>query len=480
MNTRDKSELRKKKNRGRLRIILIAAVVFFLLGYGYYGWALVMAFFFYVCHEVLWSDHIFYDPGRDYQYRFTDTKELPVSWDSKNKILNIPPLSEDVDTALLALTIKSDLLGGLFDPLIEFCVGDEQIIQYFERNVKGLRYINISPLLKAVNAGGSITVKTKYCKVMELQGKLFAFKNPDLNNKKLLVISPHADDGELAAFGLYSEHESCLVTMTAGEVEAEDFQNIYHDKQQASLLKGRLRSLDGMTAAIWGGIDPKNMINLGYFCQRLKEMHDAPEQLKGSKTAGVTDTRLFRQPNQQPLKSDQNGMPTWSNLIEDLREIIKQANPDIIVSPHPQLDPHGDHIYATRAVLEAISGLEKQPENIYYYANHLRHTDHYPFGPVHTVVSLPPNFDSIVVSSIVSYPLEMKKQKDKIFALEVMHDLKTKLTLKKRIRRILQSLLINRPINQYGEDEFYRKTIRVNELFYRVKTADAVKWIDKG
>jgi LmbE family N-acetylglucosaminyl deacetylase len=46
------------------------------------------------------------------------------------------------------------------------------------------------------------------------------------------------------------------------------------------------------------------------------------------------------------LPGDADGAPTWNNLLADLRELLLRARPEVIVLPHPTLDPHPDHICA--------------------------------------------------------------------------------------------------------------------------------------
>ncbi len=74
-----------------------------------------------------------------------------------------------------------------------------------------------------------------------------------------MILAPHADDAELAAFGLYSSADKvCIVTLTQGEIEAEHYQRLGLSAQQAAQLKGRLRSWDSMAIPLWGGVPPAN------------------------------------------------------------------------------------------------------------------------------------------------------------------------------------------------------------------------------
>ena len=374
--------------------------------------------------------------------------------------------------------MHSSWLGSLFDPYIELQTSGQIVKQYFERRVAGRRTINISGLRVSGADRHEIKWRSFYSRINTKSCKAWGFSSPKLSDKKILVIAPHADDAELAAFGLYSENNSQIVTITAGETDAQAFQSVYSDQQQASVLKGRLRTLDSITAALWAGLKPEQCISLGYFCQTLQMMSEQPTEPVKSRTAGLGDTRVFRQYNSQTLPSDQDGLATWNNLLQDLQKLIIDCQPDIIITPHPQLDPHSDHIYATRAVLGALKNTGQLDIDLYLYANHFHNTDLFPFGAPHSTTSLPPWFDKLLPASIVSYPVNIDKQKDKIFALEIMHDLKPHLKWKKKFRRKLQAWLIKRPLIAYGEDDYFRKAIRSNELFFRVSARTVGRWME--
>ncbi len=54
-----------------------------------------------------------------------------------------------------------------------------------------------------------------------------------------MVIAPHADDAELAAFGLYSRcSEASIVTLTQGEIEAEHYQRLGLEPDRSGAPQG--------------------------------------------------------------------------------------------------------------------------------------------------------------------------------------------------------------------------------------------------
>jgi LmbE family N-acetylglucosaminyl deacetylase len=293
------------------------------------------------------------------------------------------------------------------------------------------------------------------------------FKHPDYLEKRVLVIAPHADDAELAAFGLYRHaRESWLLTLTVGEVDAGHYRHRGCSAAEAAFLKGRLRAWDSVVVPRWGGVPAKNCLQLGYYCLQLPAMQAAPGQPFGSREADHCDTRTFRAHNQISLPGDSDGLPTWTNLKADFLHMLNLVKPEIIVLPHPELDPHPDHVCAYELVTEALAGADSQPEALLCYANHLHDNDLWPMGEVHSGVALPPQFSGAAIGRPYCLVIAESDQRDKAMALGMMHDLQMPLPLKKRLRRGLQSVLTGRRWPAYGENEFFRKAVRRHELFW--------------
>ena len=196
-------------------------------------------------------------------------------------------------------------------------------------------------------------------------------------------------------------------------------------------------------------------------------MHDSPDTPIKSEYAGISDTRAFREFNSIKLASDSHGTASWSQLVADLVELINLFQPDYVVTPHVSVDAHQDHQYSTMAVREAINKSEYKDAFIMFYANHLANTDMHPYGPSGSLVSLPPvTSDEVKLSGAFSFTLHEAEQKDKIMALEMNHDLRRPIRWKKWLRKRLQKALIKRYQPDYGEDEFFRKAVRTNEVFF--------------
>jgi len=462
---------KKQKRKNQIKAVSILIIVSVLWLAGHHVMALIVLPLSYVIHEILWSDHIFYDPRQDYSFNLLADSRQPLLLVGER--LQLPAGLEKEDTHLIEVRVKAKTMGCFFDPYVEFIVESGQqkdkqkksARQYFERKSAGIRYLNVSHLLE--DHHGVLIVTAHYC-TLDSSMNILSFKNPLVGKNKIMVIAPHADDAELAAFGLYSQHNSFIVTLTAGEIEAEYYEHLTNDKAEASRFKGRLRSWDSIVVPKWGGVSDKNVMQLGYFCLTLEQMYQHKDIPVKSHAASLNDIRYFRIFNPQTLESDCNGLPTWNNLVQDLAELMQQFKPEIIVTPHLAMDPHKDHRYATMACVEACEKCKISPECFLLYANHYQYTDMFPFGLSGSIFSLPPSFTPGHGMKIFSYFVDRKSRQEKMAAVAMMHDLRTPRGIKKKIRQILQNILLGRDKIQYGDDDYFRKSIRRNELFYEV------------
>lgn len=454
-----KQQLLKRHRRNKRIGLLIGLLLLVLVGTLVAWWLpLLLAVLTWVAHEAWFADHLFYAPSEDYHYRFSaDAEVAGVRFEGGRLLVDQVPASDA--TLVLAIKVKSHWLGRFLDPSIEFA-GDRQT---FERGVNGIRYLNLSGL--ALN---ELQLRGRHCRLLGTP-RLWAWSHPDYRAQRVMVIAPHADDAELAAFGLYSQAEKpWIVTLTAGEIEAEHYQQMGLDPVEASRIKGRLRAWDSIAVPRWAGVPQEHCVQLGYFCLQLPAMRATPDQPVGSREADLSDIRLFRQFNPFSLPADQDGLPTWNNLLADLRQLLLTARPDVIVLPHPIIDPHPDHICAQQAVVEALQGLDWQPSTVLGYANHLHDNDRWPMGDAGTGIALPPLFDATQELHPCSLPLTVAQQRDKAMALGMMHDLQPAPPFKRRVRRWLQRVMAGRARSPYGENEFFRKAVRRHELFWRL------------
>lgn len=450
---------RKNKRMAMLTLVVAIGLCSVLLSWWCLPLGLLLAW---LAHEAWFADHIFYAASDDYQYSFPEgTPGLELTL--LNGVLNLPDSDQLLsgDTLILQVRITSRWLGRWLDPSVQ--VGADR--QTFERGAKGIRYLNLTGQLAQLRAGLAIT--GRYC-CLSADVKLWAFSAPELANKKIMILAPHADDAELAAFGLYSQNAGnvSIITLTQGEIEAEHYQNMGLEPQAAARLKGRLRAWDSLAIPLWGGVRQDSCVQLGYYCLQLPLMREQPEQAFGSRESGEADVRTVRGHNPLRLPADGDGLPSWNNLVADLTACLQHFKPQVVIMPHPELDPHSDHIATGQAFHQALHHVSEKPELLLLYANHLHDNDRWPMGDAGAGVALPPAMEALPVLPLFSYVLTTEQQMDKAMSLQMQHDLQPPLPIKRRIRRLIQQTLTGRRWPKTGENEFMRKAVRRHELFW--------------
>src|SRR5580693_5195973 len=322
------------------------------------------------------------------------------------------------DTALLA--VRS--WGAEQDPYVEVSVGEFRIQQYLDANAVGVRWLNLGGLREQLAGGAEVVIRTHAVTLEPETATLRLFDNHLDLRQRILVIAPHPDDAEIAAFGLYADRKASVVTVTAGNAGDMNYRASVSDPAEHYSLKGYLRAIDSVTIPWQGNIPPERTANLGYFDGQLDAMYPAPRQVFPEVYSANTDVSLYRRVNLSKLVSGAARSNTWQHLVQDLVEVLRKVNPGIVVMPDPRLDTHPDHEFASVALVQALEQWQGNPIFL-LYTNHAD-SDHYPYGPASTVVSLPPGERHIGVQKIYSHPTVQALQIRKLFALESMHDLR--------------------------------------------------------
>ena len=459
-----KQQLLKQHRRNKRMAMLVIVLGLVLLGFIAPLWLLPLAIVvLWIVHEAWFADHLFYAPQDDYQYRFPEAIE-PYELVIVDGRLTLDPSTEvdlEQSTLIAKVQINSSWLGRWFDPSV--LLGNDQ--QAFERAAQGIRYLNLTGQAEALLAEG-LSVRGRFCTLASTV-QLYVFNQPCPVTENIMILAPHADDAELAAFGLYSSADNVsIVTLTQGEIEAEHYQRLGLSAQHAAQLKGRLRSWDSMAIPLWGSVPQANCVQLGYYCMQLLSMAQQPDVPFASKQSGEADIRRARQHNPLQLPADESGLPTWSNLVADLAACLQHYKPSVVVMPHPEIDPHADHIATTQAFFQALEQSDWRPQRLFLYANHLHDNDRWPMGNANTGVALPPAMVELPADEIFSYVLNDAQQMDKAMALLMQHDLQPAPLFKKRVRRMIQQVLTGRRWPKTGENEFLRKAVRKHELFW--------------
>ena len=409
-----------------------------------------------------------YDVCSDQRYEFPQSRTSRVSSRLLNGRLDIPPRTGAGGVVLLELRIRSTALGHWFEPYIELESTHRRWRQPFERGGSGLRYIELSQALGDGDA--PLRLKGRHLEIRDQSVVLHCLRqDADLDHQKILVLGTHPDDAEIAAFGVYSDRDAYVVTLTAGEGgEPGPFgkfsgADIYHEK-------GRHRAWNSVAVPMLGGLSIDRTANLGYFDGTLPAMREHPETAVRSLHSGAEFLDAFgRSQDPSLIESRRNRRATWVNLVADLEHLLNTIQPDILVAPYPRLDAHPDHKMSTVALVEALKNLNWRRGSLLLYTNHLCSSDRYPFGDAGDLVSLPPGVDDIFFDSIVSNPLDAEKQARKHMALDAMIDLRANIDIDslhstaKIFKKALKSTIAD------GHTSYFRQAVRANELFFEVR-----------
>jgi len=460
-----KQQLLKRHRRNKRIGLMIGLLVLLAIGLLVVWWLpLLLAVLAWVAHEAWFADHLFYSPSDDYDYQFAADEQLALTLTAGRVTLPETLVLGAGDTLILQVRIRASWCGRFLDPGVRI-LGGTADQQDFERGARGVRYLNLTGQHEAL-LGGRLQLQGRFCKIAEAV-ELSVVRHPDYRAQRLLVIAPHADDAELAAFGLYSSAEqSWVVTLTAGEIEAEHYQAMGLDRVAAARLKGSLRAWDSISVPLWAGVPQERCVQLGYFCLQLPQMQATPSVAVPSREADLSDTRYFRRFNAFALGSDADGIASWDNLVADLVELIERIEPQVIVLPHPRFDPHPDHICAQQALMQALTRSSWQPQSLLHYANHLHDNDRWPMGAAGSGVALPPQLASHGPLRPWAMSISEQQQWHKAMSLGMMHDLQPAPPFKRKLRRIIQRYLAARRWPAFGDNEFFRKAVRQHELFW--------------
>lgn len=433
--------------------------------------------------QLYWYDHTL-----DYRYSFTGPEVTTIPLELEADGFTLPatlPSGSEGGTAFLRTTLETRPLSRWFEPSIEIG-GPGGLRQYFERGGRGVRYVNLGDVSREGASGersARIPMRGDHLEWDPQPTDLLVFPNPSIDGKRILVLAPHPDDAEIAAFGLYAFRDSSVITITAGNYTNRRYQHLYDDPRRAEIEQGRLRVWDSVTIPHWGGVPPSRSTNLGYFALTLERMQQEPDEIVSDESLETPDIDVFREMNVSTLLDDRPALSSWRNLVGDLTHALDTLRPDIIVSPHPVLDVASDHQLTTLALFEAMDRLHYDEASLFLYTNHLPAAEYYPFGPSESLVTLPPFFDdALPLGSVYSHALDEELQVKKLFALEAMHDLRSPPRREpgEHTRRILARA--RRKVREYWNDphsyySYYRRAVRPNELFfvYRATDRDAIR-----
>ena len=266
------------------------------------------------------------------------------------------PATAGWDTALLGVRVDA---GPEPEPWVEIAAGSARTTLYLDAGARGARWLNLSALKSQLSAGTAVEIKAHGVGVEAGASTLRVFANRLDLSKTMLIVAPHPDDAEIAAFGLYAGRNATIVTVTSGNAGDANYQDYFTDAAEQYLFKGFLRAVDSVTVPLQGGIPPERCYNLGYFDARLATMHARPNEVFPELYGPNTDIAAYRRANVSRLLPGTSRTNSWAHLVEDMLTLLRKVKPEIVVMPYPQLDTHADHQFASVALVEALERWNK-------------------------------------------------------------------------------------------------------------------------
>lgn len=404
-----------------------------------------------------------FDSQRDYAYDLAATDAIVVPVELTTDGFAWPTAAQDGDTAFLEITLTATTGDA---PEVKAVRGAIATRQVFEANAKGRRFMDVSPLLDATGARVALTGTGATWSTGT--ARLFLYKNPPLAGRRVLVLAPHPDDAEIAAFGVYSRTGADVITVTAGDAGGDNFKVLFPDKPEHYRVKGWIRTWDSISVPFYGGVYPGKARNLGYYDALLRPMHAKPTEAVSPLIAKLDDPGYYRKFNVDARLRARPFTATWQALVEDLVWELRRVKPEVVVAPHPLLDAHGDHQFTTIALIEALAKWRGQCE-LYLYTNHALENEAWPLGDRDAMSGLPPSSRAgLFFRRIYSHPLALAEQNLKRVALEAMHDLRG------------FDLRDGTPVSEAEHralkpSDYHRRGPRPNELFFVLTREDAFR-----
>ena len=425
-----------------------------------------------------------YNPRGDFHYDLSRMGGASAVVTLDDHGFDWPKIDGQFDTAILLFSPTATWRGRWCDPSLDVQCGGAAWTQYFERGVSGQRFLDMTPYLtEPSKTKQRVHLRGKHLR-WGRDAKLVLIQNDVPPDARILVVAPHPDDAEIAAFGVYGQADSSIVTLCAGNEGAHLYRQSRGHHVGSAELPTAVRVRESITVPFLAGVHPSRCANLCYADNSLADLYAGRNSAVAGASLRLPEPQL-RALNLASSMFHVGRLPeSWSSLIADLGEIIAVAAPAVVLLPHPLLESHLDHCYTAVAIVEAARQSARNDVRFMFYVVHPRENESHPLGPGSSAASLPPNSGRPVeVNGIFSHWLTAGQQSLKLAALEAMSDLRIthsqddgwKGALKDLVGRWYE-VVSGCPRNPHS---FFRRAVRPNELFFAASFAEAQCIVDQ-
>ncbi|MCF3652495.1 PIG-L deacetylase family protein [Synoicihabitans lomoniglobus] len=398
-----------------------------------------------------------FDAASDYGYSFVGTGAQLFEAELTADAMTWPTGLSAPGSAWLEVKVVASDEGA---PEIVLRGVGREVRHVFEVGARGRRFLDVSPFLTRDQKPAQLEVETSGLEIEAGRATIFWYPNPRLVRAKVMVVAPHPDDAEIAAFGIYQQTQADVITVTAGDAGGENFAVLYPDAGEHFRVKGWIRTWDSISVPFYGGVLPGKARNLGFYDATLARMHAAPAETVPPLVAEIPESGYYRGFNTDAALRERPLDPTWQGLVADLLWELRRVQPTVIVAPHPLLDNHADHQFTTIALIDALEQWGGRCE-LLLYTNHNREEEAWPLGDRDAHTGLPSWTEGdLFFDRIYSHALSPEDQRRKLIALEAMHDLRD---FEISYDGVARDAAASERMERYS---YFRRGPRPNELFF--------------
>ena len=217
----------------------------------------------------------------------------------------------------------------------------------------------------------------------------------------VLVVAPHPDDAEIAAYGFYSARpaHSWVLTLTCGESGSHPAPG---EGTAERTRRAEVRVAESLAIPVDAGLEPCRVGNMMLADGALDRLARG-DRVRAGVDPGLPAAMRGRFPE---VRLPEVLMECAEEVVNSLSRWIADARPDVVAGPH-WLDTHADHRATAALLARALQATPHLPRMIYAYTVHPVYSEMEPFGAAESPADPPvllrdATWDSFHVHEMIS------------------------------------------------------------------------------